>query len=218
MKSSLLYFFRWLYVATFLCPESTSADAPAHHQGHLRSAVDSLHIQGIPHPSAMDRFIVKKPNGTLDAISSEVFVIDTAIVWSTADTTRHRYSFSPAGKVTYDLTERWLEGQWMDAQRVLYSYDTHGHLVSRLAQIWSEGEWVNSSLQIIAYDGNGNMLSQLSQEWSNSQWVNGILYTATFDANDACLASRLNSGRIVSGRACPAAYLPTIPRETLPPN
>jgi hypothetical protein len=150
---------------------------------------------------------------TISTAQSQLYVIDTAIVRSTYDTTRHLYSFIPTGKPTSDLTqqlkgeiwvdalretrtydacsnmltdisEQWSMGQWLrGGWNFAYTYDANNNCLSRWNEMWSNGQLVFGDHYTYTYDANGNVLSDLRVEWSNGQWVNVRRYSHTYDAN-----------------------------------
>jgi hypothetical protein len=116
------------------------------------------------------------------------YVIDTAVVRSTTDTTRHVYSFNSNGKVTSDVTQLLVGDLWVNAWRISNTYDASNDMLSELYEEWSNGQWVILFRHICTYDANGNMLSYLTETWTNSQWVNWQRYTYTYDANGNTLS------------------------------
>jgi hypothetical protein len=114
---------------------------------------------------------------------SQIYVIDTAIVRSTCDTTRHLYSFNAKAKRASDLRQRLADNLWVDIWRTTNTYGTNGNMLSTLCEEWSNGQWVRSTCYTFTYDVNGNGLSGLSEEWSNGQRVNTLRFTYTCDAH-----------------------------------
>jgi hypothetical protein len=188
-----------------------------------RLQADSLRANRMQSPLADRGFI---PNGidgsprSLRRISSQQsqnYVIDTAIVRSTWDTTRHLYSFNANAKRTSDLMqllsgrlwvntdrwtntydasnnmlsdlkERWSNGQWENGWRRTFTYGPSNKMLSELHEDWSNGEWVISYRYTYTYDASGNTLSWLNEVWSNGQWANGPRYSYTYDANGNMLS------------------------------
>ena len=75
---------------------------------------------------------------------SQIYVIDTAIVRSTYDTTRHLYSFNAKAKMTSDLTQKLKGDLWVDTLAHTNTYDANGNMLTELYEYWSNGQWVNS--------------------------------------------------------------------------
>lgn len=87
-----------------------------------------------------------------------IYVIDTAIVRATWDTTRHLYSFNTKAKKTSDLTQKLTSDLWMDSQRHTSTYNAHNNMYSDLYEHWSDGQWVNGTRSTYTYDANGYLL------------------------------------------------------------
>ncbi len=68
---------------------------------------------------------------------SQIYVIDTAIVRSTYDTTRHLYSFNANAKRTSDLTQKLVGDLWVDTLRETNTYDASNNMLSDLGEDWS---------------------------------------------------------------------------------
>jgi hypothetical protein len=154
-----------------------------------RSVIDTEAFQGALHPFHTDGI----PRGVLQrttppmrkALSpqSQLYVIDTAIVFSTKDTTRHLYSFNASGKRTVDLAQRLVDDLWVDISRKTNTYDASNNIFSEWDESWSIGQWVTSSRYTFTYDADGNRLS-----WSYEARLSGPLAfvdrgTSTYDAN-----------------------------------
>jgi hypothetical protein len=158
------------------------------------SRLDSLRASRMQSPLPDGKFI---PNGIqkgflplrrVSSPQSQIYVIDTAIVRSTWDTTRHLYSFNANAKRISDLTQRLIGAMWVDTLRETNTYDASNHILSELYEYWSNGQWVNVIRYTYTYDANGHRLSELREDWTNGQWVNGSRYTYTYDANGSMLS------------------------------
>ena len=198
---------------------------PAQHrmQTDVVNRFDSLRAKSMQLQLPDGKFI---PNGSQSSVrplkrtsspQSQIYVIDTAIVRSTTDTTRHLYSFNAEAKRTSDLTQNlrggvwidswretytydasnnWLSeldedrstGQWMNSQRDTYTYDANGRMLSQSDEDWSTGQWVGIWRGTYTYNANGDMLSLLVEDWSTGQWMNYQRYTYTYDANGRMLS------------------------------
>lgn len=124
------------------------------------------------------------------SLQSQISVIDTAIVRSTADTTRRVYSFNATPDVASDLTQRLTGELWVNLFRQTYTYYANGNRLSEVDETWSNDQWVrvNGSRYTNTYDANGNKLLSLYEQWSNGQWVNSFRGTITYDAHGNLLS------------------------------
>jgi hypothetical protein len=92
--------------------------APSTHRLHAGfvTGIDSLRMKGPSHPFSNDGFNPKglqrgsNPAPAKLSPQSQLNVIDTAIVLSTEDTTRHLYFFNAKAKRTSDLTQKLFRG------------------------------------------------------------------------------------------------------------
>jgi len=178
-----------------------------------------------PHVFSQGKYVAKEAcssaNTFLRKLSarSGVPVIDTAIIRSTRDTTRHLYSFNANAQRTLDVTQRWTANIWVDSLRETNTYDASNNMLSHLDETWSNGEWVreerftytydacNNRLSCMAeplsegntnwwrdtcaYDARNNMLSDVYEFWSHGQWLNSGRYTYTYDARNNVLSTLL---------------------------
>jgi hypothetical protein len=155
----------------------------------LKTAVDTLCMNSGSSPHASERSIFQSPHGNRGLVreasfpQSQIYVIDTAIVRSLTDTTRHLYSFNAHAKRISDLTQKLIGDLWVDTLRYTNTYDASDNTLSNLYEYWSNGQWMNNSSETFTYDANGNVLSDLSQLWSNDQWLNALRFTYTYDVN-----------------------------------
>ena len=110
------------------------------------------------------------PNQVLSPLT-QVWVVDTAVVYTTTDTTRHRYSFNEQAKMIIDLVERWTTGQWVNYWRYTFSYDANGRMLTRLYEQVINSQWVNGDRLTCTYDTNGNMATRQYENWQGGVWV-----------------------------------------------
>jgi hypothetical protein len=117
----------------------------------------------------------------LTTAQEQIWVVDTAIVRSTTDTTRETYLYNSKGLMTLDLTEGWRNGKWVNLKRFTDTYDPAGDLLSYLGEVWVNGQWVNEGRSTFTYDPHGNRLSGLGERWTDGRWVNYVRDTRTYD-------------------------------------
>ncbi len=162
-------------------------------QAEFISRLDSLQASRMQLPHSDGKLFSNDIQNGLHPISkmlsqqSQIYVIDTAIVLSTIDTTRHLYLFNSNAKKTSDLTQKLTDGLWMDTLRETNTYDANNNMLTYLNEQWLNGQWVNSYRYTNTYDANNNVLTYLYEQWSNGQWVNSYRITYTYDANNNVL-------------------------------
>jgi len=111
--------------------------------------VDSLRAKRLQLPFFEESLIqngIQRSYRSLRRISaqqSQIFVIDTAVLRSTEDTTRHVYSFNANALRTSDVTQKLIAGLWVDTLRDTDTYDASNNMLSDLNEQWSNGQWVN---------------------------------------------------------------------------
>jgi hypothetical protein len=163
-------------------------------QAEFIRRLDSLRASGLQSQFPDARFIpnrIQRSSRPLRKISSpqsQIYVIDTAIVWSTQDTMRHLYSFDGGGRTTSDLSKKLKGDFWVDTLCRSLAYDSIGNMLFDLSEVWSNGQWVNDSRYTWIYDGQGNMLSESQEDWDSGQWVSTWRYTYTYDASNNTLS------------------------------
>jgi YD repeat-containing protein len=145
------------------------------------SRLQSLLPDGKSIPNGVQRN--SPPLRRVSSPQSQIYVIDTAIVRSTTDTTRHLYSFNASAKRTTDLTQKLKGDLWVDTLRETNTYDASNNLVSDFREYRSNGQWVNSLRETYTYDASGNVLSYLNEEWQDGQLVSSYRWTYTYNGN-----------------------------------
>jgi hypothetical protein len=118
---------------------------------------------------------------------AQVWVVDTALVYSTTDTTRHRYASNAWGKMVTDLIERWSVNQWVNSWHYTFTYDANRHLLTELDEHWTNNQWVNYFRMSYTYDANGSTLTELDELWTGNQWENYFRMSYTYDVNGKLL-------------------------------
>ena len=193
---------------------------PTQHRMHAEfmPCFDSLRASRMPLALSDERLIrnaIQEGSCPLRRMSlpqSPIYVVDTAIVRSTSNTTRHLYTYNSSGSRTFGLTqslrgglwadsmrenntydansnmlshkeELWSGAQWLNAFRIRYAYDIGGKLLTQLIDNWLTGQWVTTQRFTYTHDMAGNMLIELGEGWANNQLVNNYRYTYTYDAN-----------------------------------
>ena len=126
---------------------------------------------------------------TLSA-QSQIYVIDTAIVWSLGngvsnlgDTARHLYSFNADGERTSDLAQKLTGGRWVDTLRQTNTYDASSNMLSELYEKWVNGQWQDTTRSTYTVDANGYRLCMVVEVWVNGQWQNFYRKTYTYDGS-----------------------------------
>ena len=160
----------------------------------FRIGNDSLDANGTSYPFVNDRFYPKghktsfPPTNKMFFPQSQLYVIDTAIVISEQDTTRHLYSFNASAKRTSDITQNLIGSIWVDNTRHTNTYDANNNMLTDLYEDWENGQWVGGWRYTYTYDANNNMLSYLRETWENGQLVIGSRSTYTYDINNNMLS------------------------------
>ena len=156
---------------------------------HFDPGIDTLGTRGSTFPFRQDRFLPNNPKNDFAPVrmngspQSQVYVIDTAVVRSTLDTTRHLYSFNASARRTSDLTQKLIGNIWVDTLRETSTYDASDSMLSDLLEERSNGQWVGWSRYTYTYDANGKMLSEVNERtWLTQQWENFWRYTYTYDS------------------------------------
>jgi hypothetical protein len=129
---------------------------------------------------------IRRAGGRLTG-QARVFVVDTAIVWSTVDTTRHVYGFNSTGNRTSDVTQLLKTGTWVDTTRQSDSLDARGNVLSETFENLSGGIRVTGWRHTSAYDNDGHTLLNLFEYWFSGQWIYGIRQTWTYDSHGRML-------------------------------
>jgi len=143
------------------------------------SPVDSL----MPFP--MMRSTIQKPitPSTATLPQSDLYVVDTAIVFTIEDTLRYLYEYGPSGKIKVEIMHGRSDNQWVNKRSSTGTYDADGNLVTYLQELWETNHWVNERRYTYTYDANGYRLSEMSEYWLNNQWVYDYRYSLVYNAH-----------------------------------
>ena len=107
----------------------------------------------------------------LSSGQEQISVIDTAVVYSTVDTTRHLYAYDGKGKMTSDLAQKWTDGHWQDSLRETRTYDASADPAFFLSELWADGQWAGVARYWITHDASGKETSNLFESASAGSWV-----------------------------------------------
>ena len=116
----------------------------------------------------------------------QVWVVDTAMAYSTTDTSRHTYLFNGSALMTQDLCERWVSNQWTNSSRQTCTYDSVGRILVQMLEYWSSG-WGFYSHRIYSYDAGGRLLTLLTDVWLGT-YMDSHRTTYTYDSSGRTLS------------------------------
>ena len=154
-------------------PTNPADSRQAHCERSLLSGGDDL-SSGLPQRL--------RPPQRMSSPQSQLHLIDTAVVWSLRDTTRHVYSFNASGMRTSDLTQKLVGDRWIDTFREIILYSANNLLLSQTYEYWLNGQWVLSSRYTNTFDATGNRLAACTESFTDGQLASGQRYTSTYDA------------------------------------
>ncbi|MEK7262914.1 MAG: T9SS type A sorting domain-containing protein [Bacteroidota bacterium] len=173
----------------------TNSIAQQHFRNDGRNNINGFYHSAPQQPSPHtpvafdDEELLRTPRQPIRFSSSaQLYVVDTAVVLNTSDTTRYIYSYNTEGRMTLRLIERWLNGQWKNFNRYAYGYDAIGNLFSELVEKWSNEQWGNNYRYTYSYDINGDLLSVVKDSWVSGNWMNFSRSTYTYEANGNLLS------------------------------
>jgi hypothetical protein len=134
-------------------------------------------------PSSLRKMVIAR---------SPRYLIDTIIVRSAADTTRHLHSFDRAGKRLCHLTQK-LKGElWTDESRYVHTYDANGRPLTDAYEEWKRGDWVRFVFEENTYDSSGNRLSWIQLCGEEDRTVYGERHIYRYDAAGNMLSCLLD--------------------------
>ena len=188
MKLTFLSCVRAFLLITVMSGQPEMGGAQVRLLTHRVPMPDSVFMMQIRSHSTMNAKIPYTPPQSPAILSSQFYVIDTALEVSDQGTMRHLYSFNTAGKKTLDLVEAQRDGQWVNYTRTSYTYDERNSETGWIFEGWSNGQWMNQYRRIIARDAKGRIVSDLYQTWSEAQWANSYRYTYAYDVNGRTLS------------------------------
>ena len=99
----------------------------------------------------------------ITAVSATPFVIDTAVVFGIADTTRHLYAFNANAAMLSDLTQKLTAGVWTDRSRDSYTYDERNRMTGSATEHLIKGSLTLSRRYTYVTDAMGNLISELEE-------------------------------------------------------
>jgi hypothetical protein len=109
---------------------------------------------------------------------SNIYVVDTATVFSLTDTSRRVNTFNKNGKKIVELYQQWANNQWVNYRRYSYTFDIIGNQLSSLYELWIDNQWIYDYRNTSTYDNNGNQLSYVSEVWTDHwSYISRISYT-----------------------------------------
>ncbi len=114
---------------------------------------------------------------------SQIYVIDSAIVRATWDTTRTLFSFNACGKWTFQLSQKLVGDLWKDGALQTTTYDTNNNVLTDASEFWSNNQWVKNLRNTYTYDAIGNNISCLIEWGYLNEWMISQRETYTYDEN-----------------------------------
>jgi hypothetical protein len=137
--------------------------------------------------SAISRHVIQPRRGLsplrkLSPPHGQLSVVDSAVVYSTLDSTRHLYTYAGNGMMTVDLAQKWTNGVWVDSMRETRSYDASGNQTAYLSEQMVGSQWVGLTRFWMTYDANGQPTSNVFESCSSGPWVNHVRESWTYDA------------------------------------
>ncbi|MFA5831878.1 MAG: T9SS type A sorting domain-containing protein [Bacteroidota bacterium] len=144
----------------------------------------------LPMPHVVPQIKKRKSNAfNVNSFSqTNIYVIDTAIVCSTTDTSRYLYTYNVIGKKLEYLDQRWYNNQWVNSYHATYSYDENGNMLTYIFEVLQNNQLLNMGRQTYTYDTRGNMLTVLGERWINNQWENTLRIFYLYDTKGNLLS------------------------------
>ena len=190
------------------CRDVLTASTRPRREADSMLGIDALGVKGTSYFSPNGKFIPRRlqrspgPAGVHLFPPSQVSVIDTAIVLSTRDTTKHLYTFNANAKRTSDVMQKWKDNTWVDTLRQTNTYDASDNMLSDWHEYSFNGQWVNWWRNTYTYDASNKVHSDLYEYWSNGQLTSSFHGTYTYDDHGNMLSEsheEWSSGQVVSG-------------------
>jgi len=82
---------------------------------------------------------------------------------------RSTFEYNEAGLQTLYISEKKIDGEFQNTERVITEYDEADQEIVLLIQIW-ETEWQNFIRIIFDYDEAGNRILTYQQAWQDNAW------------------------------------------------
>ena len=131
-------------------------------------------------------------------------IIDTAMVFNRADTSRYTFIYNKDGKRTQQIIQTLAGENWINFKLYLYTLDAKGNPISDLLHDWREGEWVRYNRRTRAFDACGRVLSDLDERCTDGLWVNYCRHSHTYDTNGNELVYHFGNWKEGNGRVLSA--------------
>ena len=138
---------------------------PGTRPAHPGSGHDSVTRLSLPDVLPASPRPIDRPSSEnkISALSPIPFVIDTAIVFGIADTTRHLYSFNVNAAMLSDLTQKLTAGVWTDRSRESYTYDERNRMTGSATEYLIKGRLTLGRRHTYITDARGNLISELEE-------------------------------------------------------
>lgn len=145
---------------------------------HPRDPIGHLPIQSVEPNGGTRRLSLPS---IASQLSSQLSVIDTAVIWSAKDTLRELFTFDAQGKRTLALLQK-LDGElWADSMRQTSTYDERGNMLSDTYEFFSTAPLPAENLRVLySYDESDRVLVYERQVWDLGQWTPVYRRTYTY--------------------------------------
>ena len=103
------------------------------------------------------------------------------------------FSVSYSQSSIEEVSQKWSNGNWVNASKSISTYDTNCYLIHSLGQSWDTAisSWVNVGQDSYTNNSSGKVLASLDQTWSAGAWQNVERNSYTYDASNNMLKATI---------------------------
>lgn len=108
---------------------------------------------------------------------------------------RDRYTYDSQNRQTENLTQSWIEGNWVNQSRMVLIYNDQGYEAENRVEYWQNDAWIMLGGSQITYEWDGNRVTRMTiKNWNPalSAWENYYRETISYPGTGSQYQTTVN--------------------------
>ncbi|HPN37305.1 MAG TPA: T9SS type A sorting domain-containing protein, partial [Melioribacteraceae bacterium] len=115
-------------------------------------------------------------------------IVLPSVVFLDDSTKKLTYTYDNNGNGVSEITEDFVNNNWLTSKKIFVSFDTNGKLLTYKEEYLDNGIWTIYSDIINNYDPNGNLILEEYRNFYQGELVSGVIAN-TFNSNNLIISS-----------------------------
>jgi len=96
------------------------------------------------------------------------------------------------GYLSYDITERWVNGIWVPDSKSIYNYNQDGTKGYTRLEYYENNNWYNHSILEFFYNREGTLDSTVRKMWQNDSWINYLKSIWSYEKSSKVIVNNID--------------------------